>query len=66
MIAESAEAIAASTAKLLEDPHLRRALGERALAFVAEHYSAEAYGHRLEGIYEEVVSRRKVPTSGER
>ena len=65
MLAEDAETIASATAMLLDDGERRRELAARARAFAAEHYSAEAYGRRLEAVYEEVASRPEAPmTSG--
>lgn len=59
VIAGDADAFAAATADLLSDIESRRALAERAAAFVTEHYSAEAYGRRLEAVHQEAVTRRR-------
>jgi glycosyltransferase involved in cell wall biosynthesis len=59
LVADDSDGFAAATAALLDDLRARRALGERARAFAAEHYSAEAYGRRLEAVYEEIVSARR-------
>jgi glycosyltransferase involved in cell wall biosynthesis len=61
VVAEDAETIAGEAARLLEDDALRRALAERARAFAAEHHGPEAYGRRLETVYEEAISRRRSP-----
>lgn len=53
-IAESAEELACATATLLADDNARQEMGRRARAFVAEHYSAQAYAQRLEAIYEKM------------
>lgn len=60
IIAEGAEDFARATAMLLNAPDSRRELGARARVYVAEHYSAAAFTRRLEAIYTEVVSPRKV------
>jgi glycosyltransferase involved in cell wall biosynthesis len=53
-IAKNAEEIASTTATLLAADEARHALGRRARAYVAEHYSWSAYGQRLEKIYAEL------------
>jgi polysaccharide biosynthesis protein PslH len=63
VVAEDAEAIASATARLLDDEQPRRQLAERARAFAVEHFSAEAYGRRLEAVYEEAASRRNSPVT---
>lgn len=60
VIAEGADAIAAETARLLDEPERRRALGERARRYAADHYSAGAYGRRLEAVYDEAVACHSV------
>jgi glycosyltransferase involved in cell wall biosynthesis len=57
VLAEDPTSIAESTARLLNDDRERHALGARARAYVTEHYSAEAYGRRLETVYREVARR---------
>ena len=59
VVAEGADAIADETAMLLRDDEQRRALADRARAFVTEHYSAEAYGRRLESVYQEAVATKR-------
>ncbi len=54
VIAETAEAIASAVAGLLADPGARQGLGSQARAFVAEHYSPDAYARRLEALYAEL------------
>jgi polysaccharide biosynthesis protein PslH len=63
VVAEDAETIARAAARLLGDDALRRALAERARAFAAEHHGPEAYGRRLETVYEEAISRRHSPVT---
>lgn len=58
-LASDAEAIANATADLLGDVGKRHALGRLARAFVAQHYSMEAYTRRLEAIYTEVLTERR-------
>jgi polysaccharide biosynthesis protein PslH len=58
VVADDPAAIARATAMLLDDEDKRWNLGHRARAFVAEHYSADAYGRRLESVYEEAVAAR--------
>lgn len=53
-VADGAEAIVEATVGLLHADEDRRALGERARAFVAEHHSWQAYGRRLEKMYAEL------------
>lgn len=57
VIAEDAEGIARAVCDLLADPAGRQALGARARAFVAEHYSPQACVQRLEAIYAELQPR---------
>lgn len=54
VIADDVEEIALATAELLGSVENRRALGNRARGFVAEHYSPLAYARRLEAIYAEL------------
>ena len=58
-LAADADAVAAATADLLADVEKRHALGRSARAFVAQHYSTEAYTRRLEAIYNEVLAERR-------
>jgi glycosyltransferase involved in cell wall biosynthesis len=62
-IADEAQEIADETARLLADARARRALAERAREFALRHYSADAYGRRLEAVYEEVLSSRRPVTA---
>lgn len=61
VVADDPDGFAAATAALLADAGRRRALGDQARAFAAEHYSAEAYGRRLEAVYEELVALHDRP-----
>jgi glycosyltransferase involved in cell wall biosynthesis len=54
VLAPDAEAIAGATIELLRSDDARRALGERARAFVAEHHSWHVYGRRLERMFAEL------------
>jgi glycosyltransferase involved in cell wall biosynthesis len=54
-IAQDGASLARETAALLTSARKRRMLGARARAFVAEHFSAEAYVQRLEAIYAELT-----------
>jgi len=54
-IADDANTIADTAARLLNDPGARRALAERARAFAARRHSPEAYAARLEAVYEEAI-----------
>jgi glycosyltransferase involved in cell wall biosynthesis len=54
-IAQDAASLARVTAALLASARERRVLGARARAFVAKHFSAEAYVRRLEAIYAELA-----------
>jgi glycosyltransferase involved in cell wall biosynthesis len=58
VIAEDAQGIAGATAALLAAADVRRKLGSRAHAFVAEHYSPAAYARRIEDIYAELLDTR--------
>jgi len=53
-IAETAGDIAVAAARLLTSCEDRLALGRRARAFVAEHYSWSGYRARLEAVYQEL------------
>jgi glycosyltransferase involved in cell wall biosynthesis len=53
-IAEDAEGIARAASALLGEEETRRALGQRARAYVKTHYSWSAYGQRIEAIYAEL------------
>jgi glycosyltransferase involved in cell wall biosynthesis len=55
-IAETSEAIAAATARLLADDGARRELGLRARQFAERHYSPRAWAARLETVYEEAAA----------
>jgi glycosyltransferase involved in cell wall biosynthesis len=64
-IGEDAASIAEATARLLNDDEERRRLAVRARAYVMRHYSAEAYGRRLDAIYQELAPHRKqAPATG--
>jgi glycosyltransferase involved in cell wall biosynthesis len=54
VVAKDADEIARMTAALLAADDTRRALGRRARAYAAEHFSWAAYGRRLEEIYSEL------------
>jgi glycosyltransferase involved in cell wall biosynthesis len=53
--ADDAEGLAEAAASLLADEPRRRALGQAARAYAAEHLSAEAYVRRSEALYAEVA-----------
>jgi glycosyltransferase involved in cell wall biosynthesis len=55
-----AEAFADALQLLVSDEELRRALGERGRAFVAEHYSKERLVADVLNLYEELMSPRRV------
>ncbi len=59
-VAKEAGDLADSIVALLASAQTRRQLGQQARAFVATHYSASAYGWRLEAVYAEVVQGRAV------
>ena len=63
-VADTADEIASETARLLADPGGRRALGERARAFVAEHHSPRAYAARLEQAYGEARELFRASSAG--
>jgi polysaccharide biosynthesis protein PslH len=58
-VADGADATAAATADLLSDEDRRRALGERARAFVEAHFSPGAYARRLEDTYREGIEAKR-------
>jgi polysaccharide biosynthesis protein PslH len=62
VIADTPEAIAAATARLLADPMARATLGGRAREFAARNHSASAYAGRLERVYQEAQELRRAPT----
>jgi glycosyltransferase involved in cell wall biosynthesis len=57
-IAEDGETFAKAVAGLLKDDGARRQLGASARAFVAEHFSPQAYARRLEAVYEDARQAR--------
>ncbi len=59
VLARDAEGIVAMIASLLASNDARRALGKRARAFVAQHFSPEAYAQRLEAVYAELQLARQ-------
>jgi glycosyltransferase involved in cell wall biosynthesis len=56
VVAETGEAIASATARLLDDDAARRELGARARRFAERHHSPRAWASRLEAIYEEAAA----------
>lgn len=56
-VAETAEETAAAIARLLEDEPGRRRLGGDAREFAEAHHSPEAWGRRLQTVYEEAALR---------
>jgi polysaccharide biosynthesis protein PslH len=56
-VAATSEETAAAIARLLEDEAGRRRLGESARALTAAHYTPEAWGKRLQTVYEEATLR---------
>jgi glycosyltransferase involved in cell wall biosynthesis len=58
LIADGAEAFAATIARLSNDAGLRVALAERARRHVLEHFSWAGIGRRLLAIYEDRLARR--------
>jgi glycosyltransferase involved in cell wall biosynthesis len=59
VIAETPAEIAVAVAALLADPKRRRVLGERAREFARAHYSPDAWGERLIGVYREARELRE-------
>lgn len=55
MLASEAEAMAQAITRLLAEADQRHALGRAARAFVADHFSAQAYAGRLETIYRDLL-----------
>jgi glycosyltransferase involved in cell wall biosynthesis len=55
-VADSSAAIAAATARLLDDDRARHELGGRARDFAERHHSPAAWAARLEAVYEEARS----------
>jgi polysaccharide biosynthesis protein PslH len=56
-VAATGEETAAAIVRLLEDEAGRRRLGESARALTATHYTPEAWGKRLQTVYEEATLR---------
>lgn len=56
VMADSTAGFADAIITLLNSDERRRAIGVQARAFVAEHFSASAYAHRIEAIYAEMRS----------
>lgn len=59
LVGRDVDEIVDSIVRLLRDDALRISLAARSRAFVAEHYSADAYGRRLEGNYNEAFEARR-------
>lgn len=59
IVADGADTIAATAARLLDDGAERRALGDRARRFVQARHSPGAYADRLEAVYEEAIAERE-------
>lgn len=57
-IGQDCEEIVEQTIGLLSNAKRRRALGERAREFVAEHFSVQAYARRLEEVFIELAGAR--------
>jgi glycosyltransferase involved in cell wall biosynthesis len=57
--ADTADAIAAAIAALLDAPEARRCMGRRARALVSERHSVAAYARRLDAAYAEVRNARR-------
>ena len=51
------EALADRIRRLLRDPDLRRRLGDRGRAHIAEHFDMPVLTRRLEAIYREILGR---------
>jgi glycosyltransferase involved in cell wall biosynthesis len=62
--ADDAESFARSTAALLSDAQERRELGKAARAFVAEHFSPQAYARRIEAAYAQMIAAEDQPLGG--
>jgi glycosyltransferase involved in cell wall biosynthesis len=60
VVADRGEEIAAATAELLADDDRRNELGRRARDFACRHHSPQAWGTRLEAVYEEARTLRDV------
>jgi glycosyltransferase involved in cell wall biosynthesis len=58
VVADTTDAIATATARLLADERLRRDLGERARRFAVRYHSPEAWVARLEAVYHEARDAR--------
>ena len=65
-LADDSEGLAAAVARLLAHPEERNALGTRARAVAAEHFSAQAYARRLEAVYAEAGELGRSATHGAR
>lgn len=57
-IGSDADALADAITALLADDSARRALADGARAFVAAHFSPDAYARRLEAVYDEAMRAR--------
>jgi glycosyltransferase involved in cell wall biosynthesis len=60
-VADDAEGLAAAIVQLLDDRDRRERLGQRARAYVEEHFSPSAYARRLEAVYEAAIATRSAP-----
>lgn len=63
-IADDAEGFARATVALLSDGHERHVLGCAAHAFVAEHFSPQAYTRRIEETYAQMITPEAQPLRG--
>jgi len=58
LVADTAEAFAAATVKLFDDPALAGSLGRDGRLFVEQEYSWDRAGERLQALYDEVLGAR--------
>ncbi len=64
IVCDDAEGIAAATAELLGDASRRHELGRRARRFAEQQHSPEAWGARLQAVYEEAARGERFPSQG--
>lgn len=65
LLADTADEFAAAVERLLDDPELRRRLGQAARRAAVQQFDWDKVGERLQGVYEDLLARRSPCACGE-